>query len=137
MPALNGVIETSLYVADLVRSREFYRRLFGLSVLVEDERFCALSVASRQVLLLFRKGGTPEPIPTPGGVIPPHEGEGRLHLAFAIAGDELEGWDERLRQEGVAVESRTRWRAGGTSLYLRDPDGHLVELATPGVWAIY
>jgi hypothetical protein len=26
---------------------------------------------------------------------------------------------------------------GGASLYSRDPDGHLLELITPGCWAIY
>ena len=29
------------------------------------------------------------------------------------------------------------WERGGQSIYFRDPDGHLVELATPGIWAIY
>jgi catechol 2,3-dioxygenase-like lactoylglutathione lyase family enzyme len=29
------------------------------------------------------------------------------------------------------------WPLGGTSLYFRDPDGHLLELATPGIWAVY
>jgi catechol 2,3-dioxygenase-like lactoylglutathione lyase family enzyme len=26
---------------------------------------------------------------------------------------------------------------GGHSIYFRDPDGHLLELATPGLWAGY
>ncbi|MDQ3753396.1 MAG: glyoxalase, partial [Acidobacteriota bacterium] len=30
-----------------------------------------------------------------------------------------------------------KWNRGGTSLYFRDPDNHLLELATPGLWAIY
>jgi catechol 2,3-dioxygenase-like lactoylglutathione lyase family enzyme len=43
----------------------------------------------------------------------------------------------RLESEDISVESRVTWRRGGQSLYFRDPDGHLVELATPGIWAIY
>ena len=35
---------------------------------------------------------------------------------------------------GIAVEGRTTWSRGGISIYFRDPDGHLVELATPGLW---
>jgi len=26
---------------------------------------------------------------------------------------------------------------GGEALYFRDPDGHLLEVVTPGVWNIY
>ena len=38
---------------------------------------------------------------------------------------------------GVAVESRVIQTHGGTSLYFRDPDGHSVEVATPGLWPHY
>jgi catechol 2,3-dioxygenase-like lactoylglutathione lyase family enzyme len=137
MPQLTGVLETSLYVADLGRSTRFYQDLFGLEVLAADDRFCALSVTGRQVLLLFAKGKSDAPSVLPGGVIPPHDGGGRLHLAFAVAAAELPAWKDRLREKGVAVEGAVTWLRGGRSLYFRDPDGHLIELATPGVWAIY
>ena len=137
MPTLDGVLETALYVDDLKCSIQFYEDIFRLEVLAGDDRFCAFNVAGRQVLLLFRKGGTTIPVATPGGAIPPHDGEGHLHFAFSIAAGELQEWEEWLREKGVEVESRVRWPRGGVSLYLRDPDGHLVELATPGVWAIY
>jgi catechol 2,3-dioxygenase-like lactoylglutathione lyase family enzyme len=42
-----------------------------------------------------------------------------------------------LREQGVAIEGRTDWSRGGHSIYFRDPDGHLLELATPGLWATY
>ena len=137
MPTLDGVLETALYVDDLKRSIQFYQDIFRLEVLAGDDRFCAFNVAGRQVLLLFRKGGTTIPVATPGGAIPPHDGEGHLHFAFSIAAGEWQGWEEWLREKGVEVESRVRWPKGGVSLYLRDPDGHLVELATPGVWSVY
>jgi catechol 2,3-dioxygenase-like lactoylglutathione lyase family enzyme len=137
MPPLNGVLETSLYVADLERSARFYQALFELEVLAADDRFCALNVAGRQVLLLFHKALSDAPSVLPGGVIPGHDGGGRLHLAFAVAAPDLPAWREHLASRGVAVESTVSWPRGGCSLYFRDPDGHLVELATPGLWSIY
>lgn len=134
---VTGILETALHVEDVVRSREFYQNIFGFPVLQGDDRFCALNVADKQVLLLFKTGGSTEPIAVPGGVIPPHGGEGNLHLAFSIPAGDLAAWEARLREHGVAIESRVKWERGGTSIYFRDPDGHLAELVTPGIWAIY
>ena len=136
-PRLRGVVETALHVEDLDRSREFYEDVLGLRLMAGDRRFCAFEVAGRDVLLLFRKDGTPGPVSTPGGVIPPHGGEGQLHVAFAIGKDELDRWEERLKRSGVEIESRVDWLRGGRSIYFRDPDGHLLELATPGLWPNY
>jgi catechol 2,3-dioxygenase-like lactoylglutathione lyase family enzyme len=136
-PALRGVLETSLYVSDLERSREFYTRLFSFPILLQDDRFCALSVCGRQVLLLFHRDASVNPVTTAGGTIPSHGGDGQLHLAFAIGRDEFDAWERRLQSEATPVESRVGWYRGGKSIYFRDPDGHLLELATPGVWAIY
>ena len=136
-PDLGGVLETALYVADLERSIAFYRRVFGWRPLVHDERMAALNVVGRQVLLLFRRGGSVTPSVLPGGTIPPHDGAGQLHVAFAIPAEALDPWRERLGAENVAIESEVQFEAGGRSLYFRDPDGHLLELATPGLWSIY
>jgi catechol 2,3-dioxygenase-like lactoylglutathione lyase family enzyme len=58
-------------------------------------------------------------------------------MAFAVAADQLPKWEEKLREQGIAIEGRTAWSRGGHSVYFRDPDGHLLELATPGLWATY
>jgi catechol 2,3-dioxygenase-like lactoylglutathione lyase family enzyme len=65
------------------------------------------------------------------------DAQGRSHMAFAIEEERLESWRQWLKQNVVAIESTVLWELGGTSLYFRDPDGNLLELATPGVWANY
>jgi catechol 2,3-dioxygenase-like lactoylglutathione lyase family enzyme len=136
-PRLSSILETSLYVGDLATSRDFYARVFGFEEFLDDGRLCVMGVPGGQVLLLFKKGATAAPAPTPGGVIPPHDGEGHLHLCFAIPRGELERWARHLSAHGVAIESRVTWPAGGVSLYFRDPDGHSLEVATPGLWPNY
>jgi catechol 2,3-dioxygenase-like lactoylglutathione lyase family enzyme len=134
-PRTNGILETSLYVGDLPRAVAFYRDLFGFELFFHDTRMAALGVPTSQVLLLFQRGATTEPAPGPGGgFIPPHHGEGNLHLCFAIPFGELVAWETHLRDRGIDVESRLNWARGGTSLYFRDPDGNSLEVATPGLW---
>jgi catechol 2,3-dioxygenase-like lactoylglutathione lyase family enzyme len=137
LPKLSGVLETALYVDDLGRARAFYQEVLGLAPLTSDSRFLAFDVGGRSVLLLFLRGSTLEPLHLPGGTIPPHDGSGPIHMAFAIAAAELPAWEKRLGEHKVAIEGRTDWPRGGKSIYFRDPDHHLLELVTPGVWAIY
>jgi catechol 2,3-dioxygenase-like lactoylglutathione lyase family enzyme len=137
MATLNGVLETALYVDDLDRARRFYQDILRLSPIYEDPRLCAFAVGNRSVLLLFQRGSSRETVHMPGGTIPPHDGSGPLHIAFAISASELPEWEDALGQHGIAIEGRTQWRRGGHSIYFRDPDGHLLELATPGLWTIY
>ncbi|MEK4034639.1 VOC family protein [Methylocystis sp. IM3] len=131
------VLETSLYVEDLARAGRFYGDALGLAPMAQDSRMWALDCGPASVLLLFRRGGALEAVELPGGRIPPHDGSGPAHLAFSVAAEDLPAWEARLAECGVDIEARMTWRRGGESLYFRDPDGHLVELATPGLWANY
>jgi len=137
VPKLDRVLETALYVDDLERAARFYEQVLELPVLTSDARFRAYDVGGWSVLLLFHRGATLETVHLPGGTIPPHDGHGPLHIAFAVAADALASWTERLAAHDIEIEGRTDWPRGGHSLYFRDPDGHLLELATPGLWAIY
>jgi catechol 2,3-dioxygenase-like lactoylglutathione lyase family enzyme len=137
MPTIQRLLETALYCDDLDRAVAFYRDVLGFSILVPGPRLTAMDAGGSTVLLLFKKGASIEGIALDDGWIPSHDGEGPVHVAFAIATQQLEGWERRLREAGVSVESRIRWQRGGVSLYFRDPDGHSVELATPGVWETY
>lgn len=138
-PKIHGVVETILYTDDLARATAFYRDVLGLEPMRGDgDRFQAFDSGERRVLLLFKRGGTltAQPVAS-GGVIPPHDGSGPLHVGFAIAAGDYDAWCARLRERGVAIESETRWERGGRSVYFRDPDQHLVELVTPGIWPNY
>jgi len=129
-PVTEGILESSLYVADPAASAKFYKRVFGFTAIDSSQRLCAMKAGDRQVLLLFRKGGSLA-IPSP------HDGDGELHLAFAIPAAALATWETWLAENGIAVEEKRSWDRGGQSLYFRDPDRHLIEVATPGVWSIY
>jgi catechol 2,3-dioxygenase-like lactoylglutathione lyase family enzyme len=137
LPKLNRVIETCLYVDDIGRAGDFYQRVLGLALMTGDARFRAFDVGGLSVLLLFRRGATLQPVRLSEGTVPPHDGHGPLHVAFAIAADDLAEWEKRLEDHGVAIEGEVHWSRGGRSIYFRDPDRHLLELATPGMWLNY
>ena len=133
----SAILETCLSVTNLARSRDFYSGLFGYSVMKSDERFCSLSIEGRQILILFLKGSDPDGTTLPFGFIPAHGSSGQSHIGFSIPKESLPAWRERLIKHSVPIESSFAWPGGGVSIYFRDPDGHLLELLTPGVWPIY
>ena len=131
-PRVNGILETSLYVESAARSAEFYERVFGFEPLEpdaplnDDTRLCAMRAGDRSVLLLFKRGATRDT-----------DAKGALHIAFGIARSELSAWEKWLAKQGISIELRKTWKYGAEALYFRDPDDHLLEVVTPGVWSIY
>lgn len=120
----------------MARARRFYDSVFAFEIMAHDERFCAFRAGS-DVLLLFTAGSSNSPITVSGGVIPPHHTMGAGHFAFSVSTDELDAWRALLQDRGIKVESEVQWERGGRSIYFRDPDGNLLELATPGIWLNY
>lgn len=137
MPKLDGILETAIHTEDMPRARAFYEGVLGLAPIYADDRLSAYAVAGHDVLLVFKKGATGNTVTLPSGTIPGHGGDGALHVAFAIGKEELDRWEKHLADRGVAIEGRNDWSRGGRSVYFRDPDGHLLELATPGLWSVY
>lgn len=136
-PQITGLLESALYVSDVRASAEFFCGVLGLSPMFESERLIALDAKRSGTLLLFRRGATLDDMATKGGTVPGHDGSGPVHMAFAIPQDSYETWIARLAAFGVKVRSEVRWPRGGRSIYFDDPDGHLIELATPGLWPNY
>lgn len=133
----SAILETCLSVSDLPQARAFYEDLFGYTAMVADERLCAFNLSGTQVLILFSREEVAQPVHLPFGTIPAHGAHGESHIGFRIPAESLDAWRSRLQEKGIPIESTVTWPLGGTSIYFRDPDGHLLELLTPGVWPIY
>lgn len=137
MPEINGLLETGFSTTDLERARSFYRDLMGFEPMHEDERGTMYALPGDQVLLVVREDLADEVHSVSGQEIPPWGGPGTVHIAFAVDGDQIEPWVEHLEAAGVTIDSRVSWDRGGESIYFKDPDGNLLEMASPGVWPIY
>ena len=135
-PRVRRVLEPALACDALPRSAVFYTSLLALTPMLESDRLVAIDTGEGTVLLLFQKG-TASSVNLPGGLIPAHESGGPGHVAFAIDATALPMWEARLAELRIPIESRVTWERGGVSLYFRDPDNRLLELATPGLWPSY
>ena len=133
-PPIGGILETAVYVDDLGAARRFYGELLGLKCILDTPRMLTFAVAPGQVLLVFHRGMTAEDSETAGGIVPGHHSEGPAHFAFAIALDAYPAWQAHLETNGITVKSEVTWPKGGRSLYFNDPDGNVLEMATPGLW---
>ncbi|SMF61565.1 VOC family protein [Allosphingosinicella indica] len=136
-PRIDGLLETALYVDDMARSVAFFRDVLGLAPMLETERLTAFDAGRQGVLLVFLRGASRDNMPGPNGIVPGHDGSGPLHMAFAIAAESYDAWHARLTDAGVPIRGEMNWPRGGRSLYFEDPDGHVLELATPGLWENY
>ena len=130
MPSLKYVMESALYVQDVGRAAAFYRDVLGLRVLgeIEATRGAALAVGNT-VLLLFRAEETMK-----GDRLPAHGAHGSGHVAFSVEPHELEAWKKHLTERGVRIEQEHSFHGAPPSIYFRDPDGNLLELAVKSVW---
>jgi catechol 2,3-dioxygenase len=121
-----GLLELVLEVRDLDRSAGFYRDLLGMREVVRwraKRPAVWLELGRHQVLGLWppSSGG-------PGVAI--HSSRGAAHVHFAVFVDRgsLGAWKQRLEAAGLAVEGPVEFDQG-TSLFVDDPDGNVVELA--------
>jgi glyoxylase I family protein len=130
---LTGLHHVTAISRDLDRTTAFYRDVLGLALVnegVNDD-----DPATRHFWFGDAQG-------TPGTLVTfleyPRMEEGVIgtgsvhHLAFAVesAAEQL-AWRDYLRERGVECTDVLD-RGAFSSLYLRDPDGHIVEIATRG-----
>jgi catechol 2,3-dioxygenase-like lactoylglutathione lyase family enzyme len=127
-----AILETAVYADDLDAAERFYGEVLGLECFARAPGRHAFFRCGLGVFLVFNPAETEHP----GGMVPPHGGRGAGHMAFAVREREMGAWRDHLARRGVAVEAEVAWPRGGRSLYVRDPAGNSIELATPAIWSI-
>jgi catechol 2,3-dioxygenase-like lactoylglutathione lyase family enzyme len=132
-----GILETCVYARDLEAAERFYTAVLGLEAIARLAGRHVFFRCGRGVFLVFNPEKTEAESHLIEGVpVPRHGARGPGHMAFAVRAADLEAWRARLQAAGVAVETEIRWPGGGHSLYLRDPAGNSIELATPRLWGL-
>lgn len=127
---IERVLETCLYVDDLIAAEEFYSRILGIPAFSRVKNRHVFFRCGPGMLLLFN----PEQTAQASGDVPTHGAHGPGHVAFALPLEKFEAGREHLLQQGVAIEAEITWPSGGRSIYFRDPAGNSLEFATPQMW---
>jgi glyoxylase I family protein len=128
---LLGLHHVTVIVADLQRTTEFYRDVLGLALVREavndddpDARHFWFGDARGTAGTLLSFMEYPQMEPGKVGVGSVH------HVALSVASsEELDAWRDYLRSRGIDCTDVFD-RAGLRSIYLRDPDDNIIEIAT-------
>jgi catechol 2,3-dioxygenase-like lactoylglutathione lyase family enzyme len=128
---LTGADHTNWRVKDLERSLRFYRDILGLEPFgLEEYDRGDRPIVSLRVTPTFILHLRPDPNFEPGPT------GGYDHLALVVEETDPEALAKRLGEAGVEVERRLEdvvgARGEGEALYVRDPDGYLIELKLYG-----
>jgi catechol 2,3-dioxygenase-like lactoylglutathione lyase family enzyme len=131
------VLESALYCVDLDEAERFYHDVLGLEVVGKQSGRHVFFRCGEAVVLLFNPTATAD-VTMPGGgtPVPPHGAHGPGHLAFRLPERDIERWRAHLAAAHVPIEAEVRWPQGGFSLYVRDPSGNSIELATAATWGL-
>ena len=124
-----GLDHLNLRVADLERSLAFYGGVLGMREVKRNTR------ADSSVSLLALRAGNCVVFlqPSPGYTPPADDKDSGLdHYSLEIEAYDPTALADYLRGKGVEIVTgpAKRWggHGDGTSIYVRDPDGHEVEL---------
>jgi catechol 2,3-dioxygenase-like lactoylglutathione lyase family enzyme len=131
------VLETALYTDDLAAADQFYGGVLGLERIAFVEGRHVFFRCGDGVILIFDRRSTANVLTSVNGAkVPLHGASGAGHMALAVADADLPAWRAYLEARGIAIESEVSWPRGGRSLYVRDPAGNSVELASPLLWGL-
>ncbi len=128
-PTVSALDHLVLTVADIDATLRFYTETMGMRA----ETFRPADGSSRHALSFGTQKINLHPAAAPFNPKAAHPGPGTADLCF-LTEVPLADWQAHLAAQGVAIEEGPVARTGATgpilSLYLRDPDGNLIEIST-------
>lgn len=106
---------TFLFVEDLERSSDFYANRLGLELAVEQGSCRIFRVGRDSFIGICQRS---EHVGASAGVL------------VTLVCDDVDGWTARLQMAGVDIEEMPRANSqyGIYHAFLRDPDGHRIEI---------
>jgi lactoylglutathione lyase len=111
----------AIHVADVEQSCAFYRGVLRLEMLPRpafDFPGAWFRLGANQELhLIGRRIETVSPV--------------NANNHFALRVDDIVAWEEHLQQAGAEFRPMKQRPDGAWQIFLRDPDGHFIELFTP------
>jgi catechol 2,3-dioxygenase-like lactoylglutathione lyase family enzyme len=115
---VTGIDHVVLHVKDLARSRKFYVDFLGMEVEHERSWQLFLKCGSQGVALFEADDGDEI-----------HGGSEVNHMALRLKSGEYEKVKALLEEQGIKVNGR---KGDPECIYFSDPDGHRLQLLTPG-----
>jgi lactoylglutathione lyase len=123
-PESGFVITHFLVVSDQDRSREFYRSVFGAQVLMERDPVI-MKIANSWLILNVGGGPTDDkPTVTLAPPADPNHTSAFLNIRVADIARAYADWSAR----GAEFLTEPKVHASEIRAYIRDPDGHLIEV---------
>lgn len=129
-PAVTALDHLVLTVRDIARTINFYTGVLGMQV----ETFHPADGSVRHALKFGQQKINLHPAAQPFDPKAAHPGPGTADLCF-LTETTLEAWQAHLNETNIVIEDGPVQRTGATgpilSIYIRDPDGNLIELSKP------
>ncbi len=131
-PQTGFVITHFLVVSDQDRSREFYRAVFGATVVAERDP--VILRLANSWLILNVGGGPTDDKPTVTLTTPPDPNQASAFLNLRVA--DIRAVYAEWSAKGAEFLTEPKDHGREIRAYIRDPDGHLIEVgqttARPG-----
>jgi len=131
-PRSGFVLTHFLVVSDQDRSREFYRSVFGATVVLERDPVI-LKIANSWLILNVGGGPTDDkPTVTLAPPADPDRASAFLNIKVADIGAAYADWSAK----GAEFVTEPKDHGREIRAYMRDPDSHLIEVSQTTVWPV-